>query len=181
MSVEDAPENLSKKFETVSNSAPSALGTQISRMGQISTFPESKNGLRYLVLDWPLPVTGITSLFGPRRDPIDGSTKHHTGIDLDADYGAVVTAPAHGTVLFADWRRGNGRWLLLEHAGGIQTAYSHLSQLLVAKGAVVHKGQPIGRVGNSGRSTGPHLHFEIHVNHMCVDPLDYLATPIQLN
>ncbi len=134
-----------------------------------------------LMLQWPLPATGVTSLYGQRRDPLDGSSRHHQGVDLEAEYGQVVEAAAAGYVVFAGWSGGHGRQVIVEHAGGYITSYSHLSQTLVSEDTYVKAGQAVGRVGNSGRSTGPHLHLEVSRNGATLDPLDLLGVPLVLD
>ena len=134
-----------------------------------------------LVLRWPLPATGVNSLFGWRRDPFDGKERRHNGVDLEAAYGAVVTAPADALVAWTGWNAGHGRQVVLSHAGGYQTSFSHLSQVLAVDGAQVRAGEPIGRVGNSGRSTGTHLHLEVMRYGVYLDPLDVLGVPLELN
>jgi murein DD-endopeptidase MepM/ murein hydrolase activator NlpD len=136
---------------------------------------------RVFTLAWPVPAIGVNSLFGPRRDPIDGTVRYHAGIDLDAAYGGVISAAADGWVSSAGWHAGHGRRVVLEHAGGYQTVYSHLSQVLAVSRTWVRAGQAIGRVGNSGRSTGPHLHFELNRWGEHLDPLDYLGRSIPLD
>jgi murein DD-endopeptidase MepM/ murein hydrolase activator NlpD len=140
-----------------------------------------RDGKRYLVLRWPLPATGINSLFGNRRDPLDGSIRRHAGVDLEADYGAVVSAAGDGFVVWAGWTSGHGRMVIIEHAAGYQTLYSHLSQVLALPNTPVVAGQAIGLVGNSGRSTGPHLHLEVRHDGVALDPLDLLGVPIGLD
>lgn len=135
---------------------------------------------RQITLQWPLPTTGVTSLFGRRPDPIEKRERFHYGVDLEATYGAVVHASAAGKVLFAGWNAGHGRQIVLAHAGGYQTGYSHLAQVLVYEGTYVQAGQPIGFAGNSGRSTGPHLHFEVTRWGGHLDPLNLLGIPITL-
>jgi murein DD-endopeptidase MepM/ murein hydrolase activator NlpD len=136
-----------------------------------------KDGHGYLLLQWPLPATGVNSLYGRRADPLDGFERDHNGVDLEADYGAVVSAAADGVVVWAGWNSGHGRQVIIEHRGGYRTGYSHLSQLLTFVGSAVRAGDPIGLVGSSGRSTGPHLHFEVTRDDAYVDPLDVLGLP----
>lgn len=127
------------------------------------------------VFYWPLSTTGINSLYGERIDPIDGRRRFHGGIDIEGHYGALVSAAAPGVVVHADWAHGHGRQVIIEHAAGFRTVYSHLAQVLVLPGTVVHTGDVIGQVGNSGRSTGAHLHFEVMRWNSLLDPLDVLA------
>jgi len=133
-----------------------------------------------LELTWPISPTGVNSLYGERRDPVDGSERFHAGVDLDAEYGSTVYASAAGVVSYAGWNRGHGRQVIIEHAAGYQTIYSHLSQVLVFPGYNLAAGAPIGRVGNSGRSTGPHLHLEITHYGEHLDPLDLLGHTVRL-
>ncbi len=128
-----------------------------------------------LTLKWPISATGINSLFGNREDPFDGSRRFHYGVDLAGTYGELVRACAEGVVVHAGWHSGHGRQVVIEHAGGFRTSYSHLSQVLVFEGDTVAGGQLIGRLGNSGRSTGPHLHFEVSRWGQPIDPVDVLG------
>ncbi|MEO1302633.1 MAG: M23 family metallopeptidase [Myxococcota bacterium] len=133
-----------------------------------------------LLLEWPLPAIGITSLYGKRIDPVDRSVRFHRGIDIKADYGEIIRAPAAGQVVAAGWSGGYGRRLVIEHAGGYQTVYAHLAEFKVTLGSRVRAGQPLGTVGTSGRSTGAHLHLEVTHWNKPVDPLDVLGLVIDL-
>ena len=135
---------------------------------------------RTLFFRWPLPATGVNSLFGPRADPVDGLARFHHGIDLEAPYGAIVVAAEAGVVASATWHGGHGRRVIIDHGWGYQTVYSHLAQLITQQGALVRAGEPVGLAGNSGRSTGPHLHFEVRDQGQCADPLEYLGTTVSL-
>ncbi|MDQ2662626.1 MAG: peptidoglycan DD-metalloendopeptidase family protein [Candidatus Eremiobacteraeota bacterium] len=124
-------------------------------------------------LSWP--VTGvITSPFGYRHSPFGGGTEFHQGLDIGAAMGTTITAPAGGTVIMAQWYGGYGNYILIDHGGGMSTGYGHLSQIFVAVGQAVQKGQAVGAVGSTGASTGPHLHFEVRINGKPVDPAGYL-------
>lgn len=133
-----------------------------------------------ITLQWPLPATGVTSLFGDRDDPFNGTRRFHYGVDLEASYGAVVRAAAAGRVVQAGFNAGHGRQVVLSHAGGFQTGYSHLAQVLAYEGTWVEAGAPIGFVGTSGRSTGPHLHLEVTRWGIHVDPLEVLGVRVNL-
>jgi len=133
-----------------------------------------------LTLRWPMPATGVTSPFGLRRDPVTGEERFHYGVDLQGHYGQLVQASADGRVVYAGWDAGHGRRVEIQHAGGWRTSYSHLSQVLVMGGQDVRAGQAVGRLGNSGRSTGPHLHLEVTRWEGYFDPLDILATAVPL-
>ncbi|MFN4219300.1 MAG: murein hydrolase activator EnvC family protein [bacterium] len=123
---------------------------------------------------WPTTSSVITSYFGYRVHPIWGGTRFHSGIDIGAPYGAPIYAAADGVVIFAGWYYGYGNTIIIDHGSGISTLYAHCSSISVYKGQVVSKGQVIGRVGSTGNSTGPHLHFEIQINGQPVNPLNYL-------
>ena len=121
------------------------------------------------------PVTGpVSSPFGYRIHPIFKVRKLHTGIDFSAPSGEPIKAGAGGTVVQAGWRGGYGKCVVIDHGGGIATLYAHQSTILVSVGQTVKRGQTIGRVGSTGYSTGPHLHFEVRVNGSPVDPMGYL-------
>ena len=123
-----------------------------------------------------MPVLGrITSLFGSRRDPLNGSHKNHQGVDIAAPLGTPIGAAATGTVIFAGQQGGYGNTVVIEHADGKRTRYAHADQLYVTSGDHVRSGQTIATVGSSGRSTGPHLHFEVLENDQRIDPLSSLA------
>jgi murein DD-endopeptidase MepM/ murein hydrolase activator NlpD len=118
----------------------------------------------------PVPG-GVTSGFGMRFHPILNYSRMHQGVDLRASYGTPIVAVADGRVEFAGWHGGHGNAVELDHGGGTETLYGHMSRILVRPGQSVHRGQEIGLVGSTGLSTGPHLHFEVHRNGVPVNPL----------
>src|SRR5690348_761964 len=121
------------------------------------------------------PVEGIvTGSFGERIDPFNGEGAFHTGVDIGAIYGQPIIAPADGTVEFADFMGGYGRAVIVDHGHGITTRYGHMKSFAVYPGQHVHRGDTIGYVGDSGRSTGPHLHYEVRINDVPVNPHKYL-------
>ena len=121
------------------------------------------------------PVEGhVTGSFGERIDPFNGEGAFHSGVDIASSYGQAVVAPADGVVMFADFQGGYGREIVLDHSHGISTRYGHLANFAVATGQYVHRGDTIGYVGLSGRSTGPHLHYEVRINETPVNPYKYL-------
>jgi murein DD-endopeptidase MepM/ murein hydrolase activator NlpD len=122
----------------------------------------------------PIPGATITSPFGPRLDPILGIIKVHTGIDLGASEGTPILAAADGTVVSAGVMEGYGNCTVVDHGNGLATLYGHQSQLLVTSGQQVHRGDLIGLVGHTGFATGPHLHFEVRVDGVPVDPIPFL-------
>jgi murein DD-endopeptidase MepM/ murein hydrolase activator NlpD len=113
----------------------------------------------------------VSSKFGWRQDPLTGAPTFHQGVDIAVAYGHDVKAAAQGVVSFAGVQNGYGNTVVIDHEGGRQTRYAHLSQEFVRSGDVVSEGQVLGKSGNSGRSTGPHLHFEMLVNGRPVDPV----------
>ena len=117
----------------------------------------------------------LTSSFGHRRDPINGRSKLHRGVDFSADPGTPVLAAASGVVTRAEYHRGYGRVVFIDHGAGFVTRYAHLSKMVVREGDAVTGGTRIGTVGSSGRATGPHLHFELRVLGHAVDPLPALG------
>lgn len=123
---------------------------------------------------WPTTSTVITSYFGYRVHPIWGTTRFHSGIDIGAPHGAPIYAAADGVVIFAGWYYGYGYTVIIDHGSGISTLYAHCSSLSVYRGQAVYRGQVIARVGSTGNSTGPHLHFEVLINGRPVNPLNYL-------
>lgn len=124
-------------------------------------------------MQWP--VTGpITSEFGWRTHPVFGTRRFHAGIDIGAGYGVPIVAARDGQVVSSGSMGGYGYAVVIDHGGGVATAYAHQSRLAVSAGQTVSQGQVIGYVGSSGYSTGPHLHFEVRVNGSPTDPMAYL-------
>ena len=125
------------------------------------------------------PVEGqVTGSFGERIDPFNGEGAFHSGVDIGSSYGAQIIAPADGTVTFSDQLGGYGRAIMIDHGNGISTRYGHLSGFAVTAGQRVHRGDVIGYVGESGRSTGPHLHYEVRINDTPVNPYKYLRITV---
>ncbi len=121
------------------------------------------------------PVPGVlTSRFGWRSDPINGERAYHRGLDIRGRRGADVKATAAGTVIRQRYDKGDGHFVLLDHGNGFRTKFAHLQKSLVKKGDQVTRGQVIGLVGNSGRSTGPHVHYEIHYDDKIVNPTRFV-------
>lgn len=126
-------------------------------------------------MTWPTPGhTEISSGYGWRMHPILHKRLFHRGVDIAAPHGARIVAAASGTVIFAGDRGGYGNVTMIDHGDGLVTVYAHQSSIGVSEGQRVRGGQAIGRVGSTGNSTGPHLHFEVRVNGSTVNPLNYL-------
>lgn len=139
------------------------------------------NTLRTVPVRRPLPgELDMTSGFGVRVDPFLGVPAMHTGLDFRAAVGEPVRATAAGTVTIATWTGGYGKMVEISHGKGLATRYGHLSEILVKPGQSVHAGQIVGRVGSTGRSTGPHLHYETRVDGEAVDPHKFLQAGMRL-
>ena len=129
--------------------------------------------MRYLPSLWP--VRGrLTAGFGDRMDPFNGEGTFHSGVDISTGFGEEVRAAADGIVVAADRNAGYGRVVVVDHGAGITTWYAHLSAYRVAAGQAVQRGDIIGYVGSSGRSTGPHLHYEVRLYDAPVNPWRFL-------
>ena len=125
---------------------------------------------------WPVDGT-LEGGFGGRRNPFGGpGYEFHTGQDIEAPMGTPVIAGARGQVSFVGWQNGYGQLVVIDHGGGLSTRYGHLSHIDVELGQSVSRGQLIGKVGSTGRSTGPHLHYEVRINDQAVNPLQYLLS-----
>lgn len=124
------------------------------------------------------PVDGkLEGGFGGRRNPFGGpGYEFHSGQDIEAPMGTPVVSGASGRITFVGWQNGYGQLVVVDHGGGLTTRYGHLSQIDVETGQQVSRGQLVGRVGSTGRSTGPHLHYEVRINDEAVDPLQYLLS-----
>lgn len=125
------------------------------------------------------PVEGqVTGSFGERIDPFNGEGAFHSGVDISSNYGHQVMAPADGVVTFCDFMGGYGKAIVVDHGHGISTRYGHLSGYAVRPGQHINRGDVIGYVGASGRSTGPHLHYEVRINDTPVNPYKYLRITV---
>lgn len=122
-----------------------------------------------------IPVNGwVTSDFGGRRSPYSGIYKMHYGVDIASPTGTSVRAPSDGKVLFAETKGGYGRMVVIDHGYGITTLFGHASKLLVKQGQKVKRGDEIALVGSTGYSTGPHVHYEVHVDGIPTNPLNFV-------
>ena len=126
---------------------------------------------------WPCPSsTRITSNYGPRTAPTSGASSYHQGIDIGAAHGSDIVAAADGTVRAATSSSAAGNYVMIDHGGGLYSVYMHASELLVSPGQQVSAGQVIARVGSTGISTAPHLHFGVSLNGSYVSPWGYLGS-----
>ncbi|MCO4744606.1 MAG: M23 family metallopeptidase [Proteobacteria bacterium] len=158
--------------------ADTFLSTMEAAEPDVSWIVEELEGLRALeeALPSKWPAMGqLTSTFGYRRDPLDRRQwAFHSGLDISNKRGTPIYAAAPGRVLESRTVSGYGKKVLLDHGFGITTTYAHCSVLHVEEGDLVERGQLVGRVGSTGRVSGPHLHFEVRLDGQAVDPLDYI-------
>lgn len=140
------------------------------RTAESPAAPSALSGPAELPKFFPLAPRAITSGFGPRQHPILGGLRSHAGVDLAAQYGAPIGATAAGRVRAAGWSGGYGLMVVVDHPGGTQTVYGHMSRLAVQAGQAVRVGDVVGFVGSTGLSTGPHVHYEVRVRGQAVNP-----------
>lgn len=146
-----------------------ALDTALDRLDA------AKALARKVPIATPVPPEGVSSPFGARTDPMLGTPAFHPGLDLRATYGTPIHATGDGKVVFAGRDGGYGNMVEIDHGNGLKTRYGHMSKILVTTGQTVREGQVIGKVGSTGRSTGPHLHYEVRVDGRPVDPSVFLS------
>lgn len=162
-------------YQKIIDEADAAMASL--RASVSSSLSTATSGAKYVGGEflWPTPSCYyITSSFSPlRKNPVSGIYKRHTGTDIGASYGAEIVAANSGTVTLAGWNSGYGNCVIIDHGGGKATLYGHMSAYSVSQGQTVSKGQRIGSVGSTGNSTGPHLHFEVLINGVAVDPMQY--------
>lgn len=135
---------------------------------------ESSSNPEFLPIIWA-HMGKVNNEYGFRRNPFGGRTyEFHGGLDIDGERGDIVVAPANGIVTKAGWQGGYGNLIEVDHGNGLQTRYGHLSKIDVQNGDTIERGQLIGLVGSTGRSTGPHLHFEVRLNDKPINPRRFL-------
>ena len=151
--------------------AAAAAAAAAAAQGSVSTsFVPTASG--YI---WPVSSHTISSEFGYRTDPINGTTSYHSGLDIAASSGTPIAAIADGQVAWSYYSSSAGNWIGIDHGNGVYSVYMHCSLSAVSAGDVVSQGQTIGYVGSTGRSTGPHLHLSIRLNGEYVDPHQYVG------
>jgi len=162
--TEEMIENLVLQIENQNGNTPER--TELADITPTAPFSESVPGIR--------PIDGpITSEFGMRVHPIRRATLFHAGVDISASPGTKVLATGDGIVSFAGWDGGYGQKVSILHGYGFKTTYAHLSKALVREGQRIRRGDIIALTGNSGLSTGPHLHYEVQKNGVSVNPMAY--------
>jgi len=127
------------------------------------------------IMAWPVPNSKyVTSRYGNRMHPIFGRVKFHSGVDIAASSGTSIVAANGGKVVFTGWQEGYGNTVIIDHGGRVTTLYAHCSKITTSTGKRVEAGETIAKVGSTGWSTGPHLHFEVRKGNSTVDPLRYV-------
>jgi murein DD-endopeptidase MepM/ murein hydrolase activator NlpD len=174
--VADEPAQLADGLADVLGRLENQLIDRERQLVILETFISARQLTTLAVPDGsPVPGAWISSTFGIRSDPFTGKLAYHSGIDFAAPEGAQARAVAPGVVTWAGERSGYGRMVEINHGNGYVTRYAHNSSVLVKVGETVGKGQAISRVGSTGRSTGPHLHFEVLKNGRAIDPQKFVG------
>jgi murein DD-endopeptidase MepM/ murein hydrolase activator NlpD len=176
-----SPQNVKATIDTFVALRNQAMSGRVSRAlesGLSSSFAGDWNQLADAPSLWPIEGR-VASSFGSRQDPINGEGAFHPGIDIDAPTGTPVHAAGDGDVTGANMGAGYGREVTINHGHDVITVYGHLSSIAVIPGEHVTRGQVIGYVGQTGRATGPHLHYEVRVHMVPVNPHKYLRTSFQ--
>lgn len=156
-------------------STDGSVDPRFARMGaSLARMYAMERGLQTVPQVLPASLQYISSGFGYREDPIDGGAAFHSGLDFRGPVGAPIHAAAKGIVSFAGQRSGYGNCIEIDHGNGLLTRYAHMSAFRAQVGEQVSAGETIGAIGSSGRSTGPHLHFEVRINDRAVDPRPFL-------
>jgi murein DD-endopeptidase MepM/ murein hydrolase activator NlpD len=161
------------RSSALTGAATAGVGMGIARKASLSDWVAATTAPTL----WPVmgPITGP---FGSRIDPFNGEGAFHSGVDISCHFGQPIMAPADGVVTYAGFYSGYGRLIEVDHGNGITTRYGHLSGFAVTDGQTLRKGQVIGYVGMSGRSTGAHLHYEVRIHDTPVNPHKYLRTEV---
>jgi murein DD-endopeptidase MepM/ murein hydrolase activator NlpD len=161
------------QFNALRNSAMSGVATMAVGYGTRNATINDWMKLASAPSLWPLQGR-IMSSFGERTDPFNGEGTFHRGVDISGGYGQAIIAPADGVITEAEVHNGYGKTIVINHGNGYNTLFGHMSGFAVAVGQHVQRGDVIGYVGLSGRSTGPHVHYEVHINDVAVNPHKYM-------
>ena len=173
----DAQDAFDRSIEQYTFLKRNAAAIAISSSGLHLLSPMSLADSAYTPKSWPV-LGHITDSFGERLDPFSGEGTFHTGVDVATDYGAPVHATADGIITTAENHAGYGRLVVIDHGFGITSWYAHLSSFSAIPGARVKRGEVVGYTGISGRSTGPHVHYEVRMNNAPINPWRYMkSTP----
>jgi len=173
LEVDDGKEGIGGPLVPIDN--PALFDTKVKELDEaLDLLDRMKSEARRLPIANPSPGHSVSSTFGVRKDPLLGMPAMHSGMDFRAPMGSEARVTAAGTVVSAGWNGGYGRMVEVQHAGGFTTRYGHLSKILVKKGQELALGDIVGKVGSSGRSTGPHLHYEVRRNGDALNPVRFL-------
>ena len=173
LKVDDGKSGIGGPLVAIDN--PALFDTKVKELDEaLDLLDRMKSEARRLPIANPSPGHSISSTFGVRKDPLLGTPAMHSGMDFRAPMGSDARVTAAGTVISAGWNGGYGRMVEVQHAGGFTTRYGHLSKILVKEGQKLSAGDVVGKVGSSGRSTGPHLHYEVRRNGDALNPVRFL-------
>lgn len=162
-------------LEKLSTSRDGSLDPRFERLGlSLARMDALERGLEGIPQVMPVSRLTISSSFGVRRDPFTGATAMHNGLDFRGPTGAPIRAAADGKITFVGERSGYGKVIEISHGNGLTTRYAHMSKFHAKRGQAVEAGEVIGALGSTGRSTGPHLHFEVRINNRAVNPRPFL-------
>ncbi len=145
--------------------------------GSLQRLDGAAKSAAYIPSGRPVEKLSLTSNFGVRSDPFNGGARMHKGIDIPGPTGTPIYATADGIVSRAGWASGYGNLVQISHGNGMETRYGHMSKLIVAANSYVRRGQIIGLMGSTGRSTGSHLHYEVRVDGAAINPIPFVAGP----
>lgn len=164
-------------YMSLATASDGSLDARFQRLGvSLARMDALERGLAGIPQVHPARLEYISSGFGYRSDPFNGSAAFHAGLDFAGPMGAPIYAASEGTVSFAGRKAGYGNCIEIDHGNGLVTRYAHMSRFVARAGEKVAAGDVIGKIGNSGRSTGPHLHFEVRVHDRAVNPRPFLET-----
>lgn len=173
----EAEKAMGGPLEALATSTSGAIDPRFERMGlslaRMALLEESLDGIPQVL---PANAPMVSSSFGYRRDPFTGASAMHSGIDFRGPMGSPIYAAGEGVVSHVGWKSGYGNTVEIQHANGMLTRYAHMSRFDVTIGERVPAGRKIGGIGSTGRSTGPHLHFEVRINDRAVNPRKFLET-----
>ncbi|MWV26300.1 peptidoglycan DD-metalloendopeptidase family protein [Erythrobacter sp. GH3-10] len=164
-------------LESLASDSDGTLDPRFERLGlSLARMSALERGLSQIPQVMPADLNSISSGFGPRRDPFRGTAAMHRGLDFRAPHGSPIHAAADGRVSYVGWKSGYGKVVEIDHGAGMVTRYAHMSSFNSKVGVKVDAGDVIGAIGSTGRSTGPHLHFEVRINNKAVNPRPFLET-----
>ena len=164
-------------LESMASEGDGTLDPRFERLGlSLARMSALERGLNQIPQVMPADLNSISSGFGYRRDPFRGTAAMHSGLDFRAPMGSPIHAAADGRVAFVGWKNGYGKVVEIDHGAGLVTRYAHMSRFNAQVGSAVTAGDVIGAIGSTGRSTGPHLHFEVRINNNAVNPRPFLET-----